>query len=102
MLSATYTDGPAFNTRSRMAQQHSFEDSTPQTDTIAPNTTDTQTTTPKSLSVDRLEALIQIKKMDLLFKHILKQLSNGKAPKHVADLFIHVKGLLLLCKTVQA
>ena len=32
--------------------------------------------------------------MDPFSKHISKQLSNGKAPKHGADLFIHVKGLL--------
>ena len=29
-----------------------------------------------------------------LLKHISKHLSNGKVPKHEADLFTHVKGLL--------
>ena len=31
---------------------------------------------------------------DPFCKHISKHLSNGKAPKHKADLFSHVKGLL--------
>ena len=35
-----------------------------------------------------------MQKTDPFCKHISKQLSNGKAPKHEADLFIHVKGLL--------
>ena len=34
-----------------------------------------------------------MQKMDPFCKCISKQLSNGKAPKHDADLFIHVKGL---------
>ena len=32
--------------------------------------------------------------MDLFCKHIWKWLPNGKAPKHEADLFLHVKELL--------
>ena len=36
MLSATHSDALAFNTRSRAAQQHSSNDSTPQTDAAAP------------------------------------------------------------------
>ena len=55
-----------------MAQHHSSEDSTPQTDTIAPDTTDTQNTTPKSLSADILEALLQMQKTDLFCKYISK------------------------------
>ena len=94
MLSATHSDGPAFNTRSRTAQQSSSEGSTPQTYAVAPDVTNTQSTTPKSLSADRLEALLQMQKMDPFCKCILKQLSNRKVPKHEADPFIHVKGLL--------
>ena len=94
MLSATHSDGPAFNTRSKTAQQSSSEDSTPQTDAVAPDVIDTQSTTPKSLSTDRLEALPQMQKTDPFCKCISKQLSNGKASKYKADLFIHVKGLL--------
>ena len=47
-----------------MAQQHFSEDSRSQTDTVAPDTADTQNTTPKSLSADRLEALLLMQKMD--------------------------------------
>ena len=94
MLSAIHSDGPAFNTRSRTTQQSSSKDSTPQTDAIAPDVTDTQNTTPISLSADRLEALLWMQKMDPFCKHISNQLSNGKAPRHEADLFIHVQGLL--------
>ena len=34
-----------------------------------------------------------MQKMDPFCKYISKWLSNGKVPKHKADLFIHVKGL---------
>ena len=82
MLSATHSDGPAFNTRSRTAQHHSSNDPTPQTDATAPVITETGNTRPKSLSADRLEALLQMQKTDPFCKHISKWLSNGKAPKH--------------------
>ena len=63
MLSATNFDGPAFNTRSRTAQHSLSEDTIPQTDDIAPDVTDTQSTTPKSLTADRLETLLQMQKV---------------------------------------
>ena len=72
MLSATHSGGPAFNTRSRMAQHSSPEDTTPQTDAVALDVTDTQSTTPQSLTADRLEALLQMQKMDPFCKHISK------------------------------
>ena len=50
--------------------------------------------TPKSLTADRLEALLQMQKTDPFCKRISKHLSNGKAPKHNLDLFTHVRGLL--------
>ena len=93
LLSATHSDAPAFNTRSRRAQQNS-SNSTPQTDAVAPDVTDTEAIMPKSLSADRLETLLQMQKTDPFCKHISKWLSNGKAPKHEADLFIHVRWLL--------
>ena len=77
-----------------MAQQSSSEDFTPQTDVVAPDITGTQNTTPNSLSAERLEALLKMEKTDQFCKFISKQLSNEKAPKHKADLCIHVKGLL--------
>ena len=93
MLSATHPDGPSFNTRSRTAQQHSSNDATPHTDDTALVVIDTGNTTPKSLSADILDTLIQMQKTYPFCKHISKHLSNGKAPKHKSDLFIHVKGL---------
>ena len=62
MLSATHSDGPASNTRSKTGQQHSSNDPTPQTDATAPVITETGNTTPKSLPADRLEALLQMQK----------------------------------------
>ena len=94
MLSATSLDGPAFNTRSRTAQCISSEDTTSQSDAVTPDVTDTPSTTPKSLTMDRLQALLQMQKIDPFCKQISKWLSNGKSPKHEADLFQHVKGLL--------
>ena len=35
-----------------------------------------------------------MQRTDLFCKHISKHLSNGKAPKHEADLFLHIKDLL--------
>ena len=62
MLSATNLDGPAFNTRIRTAQPSSSEDTTPQTDAIELNITDTPSNMLKSLTVDRLQALLQMQK----------------------------------------
>ena len=93
ILSVTSLDGPAFNTRSRNTQHSSSEDTTPQTDAIAPDVTDTSSTTPKAITADRLEALLQMQKMDPFCKCISKQLSKGKALKHEADLSLHVKVL---------
>ena len=50
--------------------------------------------TPKSLTTDRLEALLQMQKTDPFCKKISKHLSNGKVPQHEMDLFTHVRGLL--------
>ena len=99
MLTTSDYDGPAFNTRSRTSQCSITEDLTPQpdADTVTPDITTTKDTpdaTPKWLTEDRLHALLQMQMMDPFCKHISKHLSNGKAPKHEADLFLHVKGLL--------
>ena len=50
--------------------------------------------TPKPLTKDRLEALLQMQKTDPFCKCISKWLSNGRAPKHETELFTHVTGLL--------
>ena len=64
MLSATTPDGPAFNTRSSSAQHSSSEDTTPQTGAVESNVTDTLNTTPKSLTADTLQALLQMQMAD--------------------------------------
>ena len=58
MLSATNTDGPAFNTRNQTCQHLSPDTSTSQPD-VTPDITDP---TPKSLTADRLQALLQMQK----------------------------------------
>ena len=49
---------------------------------------------PKLLTEDRLQALLEMQITDPFCKCISKHLSNGKAPKHEADLLLHIKGLL--------
>ena len=63
MLSATYQDGPTFNTRSQILQHHSSDDLTshPQPDVLS-DVTDATGPTPKSLTEDRLQKLQQIRK----------------------------------------
>ena len=61
---------------------------------IMPGVSEVQDPTSKSLTADRLEALLQMQKTDPFYKRISKCLSNGKAPQHEKDLFTHVKGLL--------
>ena len=46
------------------------------------------TPTPKPLTADRLEALLQMQRTDPFCKHISKQLFNGKAPQH--ELYKHI------------
>ena len=89
MLTATHTDGPAFNTRS-CTQQNSSVDNTTTPPDISPDTSPT----PKSLTADRLEAILQMQKTDPFCKHVSKCLISGKAPKHETDVFTHSNGLL--------
>ena len=60
MLSSTSLDGPAFNPRSNTAQHTSSEDTTSQSNVVTPDVTDTPSTIPKSLTTDRLQALLQM------------------------------------------
>ena len=99
MLSNTIHDGPTFHTRSRAAQLNIPKNSTlqPRADTVTPDITkitDTPATTPKPITEDRLQILLQMQKTDPFCKHIFKYLSNRKSPKHEVDLFLHIKGLL--------
>ena len=92
MLTASLNDGPAYHTRSH-TQSISDPTSTPP---VIPKLHISQdvTPTPKSLTVDQWDALLQMQRMDPFCKCISKRLLNGKAPHHKFDTFTHVKGLL--------
>ena len=93
LLSVTNSNGPAFNTRSQTHQCLSNNTSTVQPD-VTPEISKTPDPTPKSLTADRLETLLQMQKTDPLCKRVSKYLSTGKASQHETDLFMHVRGLL--------
>ena len=93
MLSITNTDGHAFNTRSHTHHHLSLDTSTSQPD-ITSEVPEVMDPTPKPLTANRLEALLQMQKTDPFCKRITKHLTNGKAPQHESDLFTHVRGLL--------
>ena len=86
MLSVSNTDGPSFNTRSQ-TQQHLTPDTSTVQPSITPEVSPVSNPTPKSLTADRLEALLQMQKTNPFCKWISKCLSNGKALQHKTDLF---------------
>ena len=92
MLTASFIDRPAFNTRSH-TQNTSDSTSALPTDAV-PHLSQDATPTPKLLTADHLDALLQMQRTDPFCKHISKRLLNGKAPHHEFDTFTHVKGLL--------
>ena len=61
MLSVTDTDGPAFNTRNQTHQCLSTGNSTLQPD-ITPDVSEARDPIPKTLTADRLQALLQMQK----------------------------------------
>ena len=89
VLPVTDTDGPAFNTRNQTHECLSMDISTSQ-----PHVSEVKHPTPKSLTADSLQALLQMQKTDPFCKWISKWLSNRKAPQHETELLIHVRGLL--------
>ena len=93
MLTVTHTDGPTFNTRSQTRQDSTSQYNTTQANTT-PEVSPNPTPTPKTLTVDRLEALLLMQKTDPFCKCISQHLLHGKAPQHKTDLFTHIKGLL--------
>ena len=93
MLTVSSTDRPAFHTRSPTQHTSSCTTSAPHPDT-APQISQEPTTTPKPLTVDCLDALLQMQRADPFCKCISKRLLNGKAPHHEFDTFTHVKWLL--------
>ena len=92
MLTASPTDGPTFNTRSHTQHNSPSATSTPHPN-ISPKISQESTTTHKPLTVDRLDALLQMQRTDLFCKCISKHLLNGKALHHEFDTFTHVKEL---------
>ena len=93
MLTASSTERPAFHTRSCIQHTYSSATSTPHPDTL-PQISQESTTTPKPLTVDKLDTLLQMQRTDPFCKCISKRLLNGKAPHHEFNTFTHVKGLL--------
>ena len=93
MLTVSHADGPAFNTRSRTQNASPSITPTPHPD-ISPRISQETTPTARSLTADRLDALLQMQRTDPFCKCISKWLLNGKAPQHQFDTFTHVKGLL--------
>ena len=59
-----------------------------------PHISQDDTPTPKSLTANQRDALLQMQKTDSFCKHISKRLLNGKATHHEVNTFTHVKGLL--------
>ena len=92
MLTVQYTNRPVSNTRSHIkGLSWYYLHPTPN---VSPNISPDATQTPKPLTADRLEALLQMQRNDPFCRHISKHLFNGKAPQHETDVFTHVKGLL--------
>ena len=92
MLTASINDGPVFHTRSH-TQSTSGLASTPPV-MPQPHISQDNTPTPKSLTANRWDALLQMQHTDPFCKCISRRLLNGKAPHHKTDTFTHVKGLL--------
>ena len=81
MLTVSSNDGPAFHTRSH-TQHTSDNTSTPHMDTT-PQISQEPTTTPKPLTADCLDTLLQMQRTDPFCKCNSRRLLNGKAPHHV-------------------
>ena len=69
MLTVSHTDGPAFNTRSCTQKDSPDTTSTTQPD-VSPQISQEATPTPKPLTADRLEALLQMQRTDPFCSHI--------------------------------
>ena len=109
-LDHTSTDQPtfcyklrwtAFNTRCQTHQCLSTDASMVLPD-VMPKISETPDPTPKSLTADRLEALLQMHKMDPFCKRISKCKSNGKAPHHEMDLFSMSEAYYINTSLIQA
>ena len=93
MMTVTHTDGPASNPKSCTRKDSPGTTFTPHPD-VTPNISPDTNQTHKYLMVDRLEALLQMQRIDPFCKCVSKHLFNRKAPQHKRDIFTQVKGLL--------
>ena len=92
LLSVTNSDGPTFNTRSQTHQCISTDTSTVPPD-VMPDISTTPDSTPKTLTADRLKALLQMQKTDPFCKEFSSNCCMEKhqstkqifSPKHVTD-----------------
>ena len=82
MLTVTHTDGPTFNARSQTRQDPTLQHNTTQAN-ATPEVSPNPTTTPKTLMVDRLEALLQMQKNDPFCKCISKQMGRHHNTKQI-------------------
>ena len=95
LLTASINDGQAFNTRSHTQCTSCTSDSTSTPQVVPqPHIFQDNNPTPKSLTDDCRDALLQMQHTDPFCKCISKRLLNGKAPHHESDTFTHIKGLL--------
>ena len=92
MLTASFNDGLAFHTRSHT--QSTSDSTSAHTTQMLCHISQDPTTTPKPITADCLDTLLQMQRTDPFCKHISRRLLNGKAPYHEFDTFTHVKGLL--------
>ena len=77
VLSVSNTDGPIFNTRNQTQQCLASNTTTAQL-SITPEVSPAPNPTPKSLTADRLEALLQMQKTDLFASGCLNAYPMGK------------------------
>ena len=80
MLSIMNTDAPTSLTPEVKTHQHLSTDTSTSQPNTTPEVSEVTDPTPKSLTADRLEALLQMQETDPFCKRISKCLSNGKAP----------------------
>ena len=92
MLTVTRADGPAFHTRNKTKQDTILQH--PSTSSVTPDRSKDPSPTPKSLTADRLDTLLEMQKTDPFCKCISMRLLNQKAPKHETNDFTYSKGLL--------
>ena len=92
MLTASFSDGPAFHTRSHI--QSTSDSHFSSSHRCCTHISQDPTTTPKPITADHLDTLLQMQRTDPFCKCISRRLLNGKAPHQEFDTFTHVKGLL--------